>query len=96
MPQYFDVVEEFIKKKHYTKKDTTKEIDCDSLLDSENIIIRGNLISREDKIKVLTYMQDNKLPMFYIVFYEILSKCMKNELELTKISKIKKRIILIP
>ena len=95
MPEYEEIIYNFLKTNHFQKKDTTKEINVDELMDS-CFSIGGKSISKEEKLMILTYMQENELPMFNIVFYDILLKHRHNKINLNVIKKIKKNKILIP
>lgn len=90
-----EIITQFLKEKKLNKRDINKEIDFDALINS-HFYINNSFVTRDDINLVLTYMQDNNLPMFNIIFFELLNKYKNDMLQLSEIKKIKKKIILIP
>ena len=95
MPFYYQIMSDSLHINRLYKREVTKEMDIDELFKSCTII-NGYNVTKEDKLKILTYMQENNYPMIKIVFNDLLGKYVNQELILTEIKDIKKRKILIP
>ena len=94
-PDQVEIVQKYLKSNTIHRKETTKELDVNELMNM-GIMINRRFVTEEQKRKTLTYMQDNNLPMFKIVFYDILERYVKNELDLIEIKEVKRKKILIP
>ena len=94
-PECYDVIYDYVNINKFYKKDLFKPINVDELL-SSSLVVNNTEITKEMKLKVLTYIQDNNYPMIKVVFSEMINKYLNNELEIEEIKEIKKRKYIIP
>lgn len=94
MDEYYEEINLFLKKNGYLKKGVNKEITIDKILNNNNNFIDGKLVTNDDKLKVITYMNNNNLPLISDLYYYLLIR--KDKIKNDINNKKNKKMILIP